>query len=177
MPMHLSAIPTFEKRNDCSINVYELENSRLVSMYQRQNRKGRHKIELLRLLENKNSQYCLIRNISNLIHFLSRSKSKQNKGPKSRFCRNCFQPIIKANFKKPARFCENNASLEIRMPVESPFVEFVNWEKTRKCPFVVSADLEVIKVASTQIPKVESPTRENVHYAASFGAVINDSRS
>ena len=60
MPMPLSAIPMFEKRNRCSINVYQLENSKLVSVYHSKNRKGRHKIDLLRLLENKNSLYCLI---------------------------------------------------------------------------------------------------------------------
>ena len=105
MPMPLSAILMFEKLTRCSINIYQLENSRLLSVYHSTNRKGRHKIDLLRLLENKNSHYCLIKkNISNLIHFLCRSKSKQNKGPKSRFCRNCFQPIVKPNFKKYALF-------------------------------------------------------------------------
>ena len=94
----------FEKRNRCSINVYQLENSRLVSVYHSKNRKGWHKIDLSRLLENKNIHYCLIKNISNLIHFLCRSKSKLNKGPKSRSCRNCFQPIVKPNFKKTCTF-------------------------------------------------------------------------
>ena len=40
LPMPLSAIPMFEKRNRCSINVYQLENSRLVSVYHSKNRKG-----------------------------------------------------------------------------------------------------------------------------------------
>ena len=178
MPMPLSAIPTFEKRNRCSINVYQLENSKLVSVYHSKNGKGRHKIDLLRLLKNKNSHLCLINNISNLIYFLCRWKSKQNKGPKSRFCRNGFQPIVKSNFKKHAIFCEINAPLEIRIPIESPSVELVSWNKTQNCPFVVYVDLEAIKVASTQIPRVKSRTREiERQYAASFGAVLIDSRS
>ena len=178
--MPLSVIPMFEKRNRCSINVYQLENSKLVLVYHSKNRKGGHKIDLLRLLENKNSHYWLIKNISNLIHFLCRSKSKQNKGPKSRFCRNCFQPIVKPSFKKHALFCESNAPLEIRMPIESPSVEFVSWEKTQKCPFVVYAALEAINVnvASTQIPRVKNRTREiERQYAANFGAVLIDSRN
>ena len=178
MPMPLSAIPTFEKRNRCSINVYQLENSKLVSVYHSKTRKGRHKINLLRLLENKNSLYCLMKNISNLFHFLCRWKSKQNKGPKSRFCRKCFQTIVKPIFKKYALFCESNAPLEIRMPTESPSVEVVSWEKTQKCLFVVYADLEAINVASTQIPRVKSRTREiERQYAASFGGVLIDYRS
>ena len=94
MPMPLSAVPTFEKRNRCSINVYQLEKSKLVSMYHSKNRKRRH----------KNSHYCLIKNISNMIHFLCRSKLKQNKGSKSRFCRNCFQLIVEPNFEKHGLF-------------------------------------------------------------------------
>ena len=174
----MSAIPTFEKRNSRSINVYQLENSKLVSVYHSKNRKGRHKNELLRLLENKSSHYCLIKSISNLTYFLCRSKSKQNKGPKSRFCRNCFQRIVEPNFKKHALFGESNAPLEIRTRIESPSVEFVSCEKTQKCPFVVYADLEAINVASTQIPRVKNRTREiERQYAASFGAVLIDSRS
>ena len=95
MPMPLFAIPSFEKRNHCSINLYQLEKTKLVSVYHSKNRKGGYKIDPLRLLENKNSHYCMIKNFSNLLHILTRSKSKQNKEPKSRVCRNCFQPIVK----------------------------------------------------------------------------------
>ena len=98
MPMPLSAIPSFEKRNRCSFNVYQMENSKLVSVYHSKNRRGRHKSDPLRLMDNQNSHYCLIKNFSNLIHFLTRSRMKHDKGPKSRFCRNCFQPIFKKNF-------------------------------------------------------------------------------
>ena len=66
MPMLLSAIPSFEKRNRCSINVYQMENSKLVYVYLSENGKGRHKIDLLRLMDNQNSHYCLIKNFSNL---------------------------------------------------------------------------------------------------------------
>ena len=61
MRMPLSAIPSFEKRNHCSINVYQLENTKLVSVYHSKNRKGRFQIDLLRPLSNKNRQYCLIK--------------------------------------------------------------------------------------------------------------------
>ena len=177
MPMPLSTIP-FENRNRCSINVHQMENSKLVSVYHSKNRRGRHKIDLFRLMDNQNSHYWLIKNFSNLIHFLTRSRMKHDKGPKSRFCRNCFQPIIKKNFKKHVSFCESNAPLEIRMPLDSPTTEFVNWEKTQKCPFVVYSDLKAINVASAQFPQTKCRTREiERQYAASFGAVLVDSRS
>ena len=178
MPMLLSAIPSCEKRNRCSINVYQMEISKLVSVYHGSNRRERHKIDLLRLMDNLNSHYCLIKNFSSPIHFLTRSRMKHDRGPKSRFCRNFFQPIIKKKVKKHVSFYENNAPLEIRMPLESPRTEFVNWDKTQKCSFVVYADLEAVKVASAQFPQTKRGTKEiEKHYAPSYGAVLVDSRS
>ena len=55
MLMPLSAIPSFEKWNRYSINVYQMENSKLVSVYHSKNRKGRHKIDLFLLMYNQNS--------------------------------------------------------------------------------------------------------------------------
>ena len=111
MPMPLSAIPSFKKRNRCSINVYQMENSRLVSVYHTKNRRAGPKIDLLRLMDNQNSHICLIKNFLNHIHFLTMSRMKHDKGPKSRFCRYCFEPIIEKNFKKHVSFCESNAHL------------------------------------------------------------------
>ena len=91
----LSTIPSLEKRNHCSINVYQLENTTLVSVYHSENRKGRYKNDPLCLVENKDSHYCLNKNISNLLHFPSRSKSKQNKAPKSRFFKIVPNPLSK----------------------------------------------------------------------------------
>ena len=149
----------------------------MVSVYHSKNRRGRHN-DLLGLMNNQNSHYCLIENFSNLIDFLTSSRIKRDLERKSRFCRNCFQPITKKNFKKHVSFCESNAPLETRMPLESPTIEFVNWEKTQKCPFAVYADLEAINVASAEFPQTKCRTREiERQYAASFGAVLVDSGS
>ena len=160
MPMPLSTIPSFEKRNRCSINVCQMENSKLVSVYHRKNRKGRHKTDLIRLMDNQNSHYGLIKNLSNLFHSQSRSRMKHDKGSKLRFCRNCFQAIIKKNFEKHVSICASNASLEIRMLLQSPTIEVVNWGKTQKCPFVLHADFEAISVASTQVPQTNFRTEK-----------------
>ena len=75
-------------------------------------------------------------------------------------------------------FARSTPHSRFQFPIESPSVDLVSWEKTQNCPFVVYADLEAIEVASTQIPRVKSRTREiERQYAASFGAVFLDSRS
>ena len=40
MPMPLSAIPSFEKRKHCSFNVYQLENTTIVTVYHSKKPKG-----------------------------------------------------------------------------------------------------------------------------------------
>ena len=116
-----------------------------------------------------------------MIHFLCRSKSKQNKEAKSLFSRNCFQPIVKPNLKKPCTF------LFFARARTHPRFEYLSsrhlssllvGKKTHKCPFVVYAILEAINAASTQISRVKNRTRETERqYASSFGAVLIDSRS
>ena len=178
MPMPLSSIPTFERSNDVSINVYQLEGRKLVAVYYSKRKSSKRRINLLRLVEGSNSHYCLITNFSNLLQRLTRSESKRKKGSKSKFCSNCFQPIIKKNFRKHFKFCESNSPLEIRMPTCAPFVEFVNWQKTQRVPFIVYADLEAIDVPSNPSTTVGSNTKEiEKQFPCSFGAVLIDDRS
>ena len=62
------------------------------------------------------------------------------------------------------------------MLIEANHVEFVQWEKTQKCPFVVHADLESINVASTGA-RVGRTREVEKQYPASFRAVSIVSRS
>ena len=178
MPMPLSRIRSFETRNKCSINVCQLEDNKLINIYSSKNKKSRRRVDLLRLVNGKRSHYCLIKNFSNIIHHLSRSPKKREAGPKSRFCRNCYQPIAKQNMQRHLKFCETNAPLEIVMPGQDRVVEFVNWQKTQRCPFTVYADLEAINVPQSEsVSDARSKTREiERQYPASYGAFLIDMR-
>ena len=177
MPMPLSGIRSFELRNKCKIYVYQLDGNKLVNVYNSKNKKFKRRVDLLRLIEGKKRHYCLIRNFSNIIHHLSRSPKKQAKGPKSRFCRNCYQPVLKQNMEKHLKFCESNASLEIRMPDKERVIEFTNWQKTQLNPFIVYADLEAINVPSIGSIGCKLKTREvERQYPASYGAILVDAK-
>ena len=64
------------------------------------------------------------------------------------------------------------------MPTCAPFVEFVNWQKTQRVPFIVYADLEAIDVPSNPSTTVGSNTKEiEKQFPCSFGAVLIDDRS
>ena len=131
LPMCLSKIDFFEKRNDLSITVYRFENETLQNVYHSKNQTSRRKIKLLLLLDGQKSHYCLFKNFSNLMHKLHRSSRKRCKGPKSKFCGNCFPPIIRSNYRKHIEFCEDHKSLEITMPQCDTTVSFNNWQKTQ----------------------------------------------
>ena len=157
--MSLSSIASFEKRKNVSINVYQLENGKLVAVFYSKNKSSKRRVNLLRLVSGCKTHYCVIKN-SNLLQRLTRSEKKRKHGSKCKFCSNCFQPIIKRNYRRHTNFCESNAALEVRMPVSSPNVEFQNWQKTQRVPFVVYADLEAIDVRSVDASKLGSNTKE-----------------
>ena len=63
------------------------------------------------------------------------------------------------------------------MPVFSPNVDFQNWQKTQRVPFVVYADLEAIDVHSVDAGKIGSNTKDNERqYPCSFRAILVDER-
>ena len=114
-PMCLSKIRFFEKRNDLSITVYRFEHETLQKVYHSKNRTSRWKIEFFLLLEGQKNHYCLIKSFPNSMHQLHRSSRNRCKGPKSKFCGNCFQPIIRSNYRKHIEFCEDHKPMENTM--------------------------------------------------------------
>ena len=134
---------------------------------------GKNKLFLL--LDGQKSHYCLIKNFSNLMHQLHRSSRKRCKGPKSKFCDNCVQPIIRSYYRKHLEFCEDHKPLEITMPQFDTTLSFNSWQRTQLCLFVVYADLEAIDVPSdsgSQQTRISSK-----QYQACFDAVLFDQRS
>ena len=61
MPMPLSSIEPFEKSNNVSINVYQLENGKLVAVFHK-NKNSKRRVNLLRLVSGSKTHYCLIKN-------------------------------------------------------------------------------------------------------------------
>ena len=147
-PMSLSKIPSFEKLNNVSISVYRFEQGRLLNVFYSKNQKCRRKVKLLLLVDHDKSHYCLTKNFSNLMHHLTRSSSKRVGGPRTRFCGNCMQSIVKHNFSNHVQFCEHHKPLEIKTPDNNKKLTFENWQKTQLNPSVVYADLKAIDVAS-----------------------------
>ena len=58
------------------------------------------------------------------------------------------------------KLCESIAPPEIRMPISSPTIEFVSWQKTQKAPFVVYADLDAIDLCGVDAQRTGSYKKE-----------------
>ena len=75
-------------------------------------------------------------------------------------------------------FCESNDPLEIIMPKDDRILQFVNWQKTQQCPFVLYADLEALNVCKTETHRLSSKTREiERQFLISYSAVLVDNKS
>ena len=59
MPMPLSSIQPFEKSNNVSIDVYQLENRKLVTVFYSKNKNPTHRVNFLRLVSGCKTHYCL----------------------------------------------------------------------------------------------------------------------
>ena len=70
-PMSLSKIRYFEKQNNVSVTVYRLHESRLVNVFHSKNPTCNRKVKLLLLIDESKSHYCLIKNVSNVMHHLT----------------------------------------------------------------------------------------------------------
>ena len=81
MPMSLSSIASFEKRNNVSIIVYQLENGNFLAVFYSKNRSCKWRVNSLRLVSGCKTHYCLIKNFSNLLQRLTRSEKKESTAP------------------------------------------------------------------------------------------------
>ena len=125
-------IKGFESKNKISINLLATEDKEIYIC-----RKGRNydcSINLMII----NNHYIAIKSLSRL---LSNENSKHN--GKEYFCTNCshgFHQKIPKD--KHMRYCLNNESVKVEMPIKKPIVEFCDGQYQFKVPFVMYTDFE-----------------------------------
>lgn len=158
-PMKLENIKKFETNNNISINVYGLEhvktneklNTEVVGpLYYSKNRQSTHVNLLLISDDNGNSHYCWIKDMSRLLGSQLNSNTS-----KKYFCDGCFQFFYSKNkldnhqendcnhvyTKIPTNDLKINKYGEI---IPENILQFENFEKQLKLPFVIYADFECI---------------------------------
>ena len=81
MPMPLSSIASSEQKDSVAVVVYQVENGYLVAVLYSKHKSPKRLVNSLRLLSGFKTHYCFIKNFSNLLRRLTRSRKKENTVP------------------------------------------------------------------------------------------------
>ena len=117
--------------------------------------------------EDKNTHYTLVNDSSRL---LSDQFSKYEH--KSFICWNCINFFNeKEKFLIHREQCRNNNPCIIKMPKEGTFIEFKNYQRTKKYPFAIYADIESLttKIEYADVnPEISYTTKVQKHEPISY---------
>ena len=143
-PVTFVDIPTFERQNNLSINVYELTNgedestSLVFPMYQTTNKKSAKTVNLLLLRDGDNAHYCWIKSLDRLL-----SRNRSHNGRKF-ICSYCLQPCYsQARLEAHEADCANEEGQTVQLPDEEERdLKFRNTHRMLRQPLVLYADFE-----------------------------------
>ena len=98
----------------------------------------RYVVDLLLISNDSTNHYCLVNNLSKLL------SSQVTKSKKSRmFCRRCLNSFrSKEALDKHKRYCNQHAAVRPEMPEPGTMLNFKNYNRSLRVPFVVYADFE-----------------------------------
>ena len=152
-PVDLKDIDKFENQNSYRINVLGYENKEIYPL-RISNKilsegvaKTTNELTINLLLINdgnsdveKNNHYVWIKDLSRLL-----SKQISNYNGKRFICIRCFNYFtFESTFKKHEEICKNIDFIKTLVPKPETFIEFINYKKMIKVPFVIYADFETI---------------------------------
>ncbi|XP_052779407.1 uncharacterized protein LOC128216784 [Mya arenaria] len=141
-PVTLSQIRKVERQNEhISINVFAYEDESIVPLRITEQRHRLHHVNLLWLMHEEKSHYCLI---TNLNRFLSRTKTHNNQ---LYFCSYCLHGFSKErSLQEHEQYCSTHEAQRVELPIagQNDILEFKDYEKTLTVPFVIYADFETI---------------------------------
>ena len=175
-PTSLHEISIFEKRNNASVNVYALTESkkypkicplRISSVY----RENKHWDLLYLTSESGNSHFCHITNLSRLV-----SAQKGSGGSSLKICRCCLSHFYsEKKLKEHIEYCFRFKPVKVDTPLKDK-TDFISWDKSRYkmkefIPYCIYADFEtcLLKInENAPINKESYTTKTHYHKPSSF---------
>ena len=155
-PVSLKHIDKFEKQNPESINVFGYGKDVLVLRTSKKD--TQNAIDLLLLTEGRKKQYCWIKDLSKLLN-----KQISVKINKKHICKLWMISFTsKEKLNDHITLCQNNDACKIKLPKEGETIEFKNYNRSVRVPFVIYADFEAIteKIDSCSPNPEESYTEQ-----------------
>ncbi|MES9881403.1 MAG: C2H2-type zinc finger protein [Sedimenticola sp.] len=139
-PVTLSKIDRFERQNcNISVNVFSFEKNEILPLKITKNSGRVHHVNLLLIKTSNSSHYCLIKDLNK---FLSRTKSHKSK---HFFCNYCLHGFTTERILLDhIPYCSTNGPQKVQLPKpgKDDILEFKDFAKQLKCPFVIYADTE-----------------------------------
>ena len=137
-PVSLASISKFEKQNETiSVNVLGFEESVIhplrISDCDRQN-----EVNLLLIAQGGNQHYCVIKNRSSLLN--NQATKHEHRRYYCLRCLNGFDSVEKLNLHKG--YCQKHNPVKVAMPAQGTKIEFRNYDRSMRVPFVIYADFE-----------------------------------
>ena len=138
-PVSLKDLNKFEKQNtNISITVYGYEGKSVYPLRNSDNTDREYKIRLILIEQNGVKHYCLVKNQSRLL-----SSQVSNHREKHYFCDRCFNAFwCEKSLDKDLEYCGKHGAVKIEMQKEGTILEFKNYHRREKIPFIVYADFE-----------------------------------
>ena len=167
-PVSEEFVDKFEKQNPYAINVFGYE--KVVYPLRISKKKDEQVINLLLIANEETNHFCWIKNMSRLIYGdVSKHHGKRH------FCYRCLNsfPSVKS-LDKHTEYCQNNEEVKIEMPFLEN-IQFKNFYKKQRVPFVVYADFECFteKIDTCQPEEGKSFTNQyQKHSPSGFSYLI-----
>ncbi|MCG7877069.1 MAG: DNA polymerase [Candidatus Thiodiazotropha endolucinida] len=169
-PVPLTKIERFERQNACvSVNVFAFDSNEIIPLRITKHNGRDHHADLLLLTSQQTSHYCLIKDLN---RFLSRTKRRKCK---TFFCPYCLHGFVsEKGLHNHKPYCSIHGPQKVELPTsgQNDMLEFSDYEKQLKIPFVIYADFEClsVKVQSSSVnPQQSSTSTSSLLQPISFG--------
>ena len=140
-PVSLKDITKFETQNGVSVNVFGYDPEVWIYPLRITKMKADRHVDLLLVTSEDNYHYCLIKDFDKLMHRYNKYKGKKY------FCKYCLHAFTREDLlqEHTSQCMALNGAQKTSLPEEGEnILEFTNYHKGLKVPFVIYADFESI---------------------------------
>jgi hypothetical protein len=135
-PVKLNDIDKFERQNNISVNVFGIEDGKLIYPLKITKQLYPTHVNLLLIQQGQTTHYCLIRDFNKLMF----NTTKDNR--KKHYCYLCLQRFSSKDcLDKHLTYCKNFESQRVELS-NKQILQFTNYKYQLKAPFVIYADFE-----------------------------------
>ena len=170
-PLRIAQVPTFERNNRLSINVYGYSEGVVYPLHISSFSSIKPTIHLLYLEANNQKHYCLIKSLSRLL------RAQKGAGNKRYYCPRCLHGFSKESLlKNHEGLCAGQSPQRVAMPKpDNNSLQFVDFHKQDRLKFVIYCDFEslLVPLATCQPPPNSSHSnRTHLHVPCAFSYVV-----